>query len=117
MSTFGTGFKLDRIFDVDDQNGTLPTISGSAVIERDIAFTLVRETKTKTKPGRGVIPDADFAAEIELSTRRVLTRDPRITAVQSIEVTLDVDGKPNTVAIDLVIDTADGDTEALLIEI
>lgn len=110
---FGTGFAVDSDFDIAEVNGSIQTINGRAVLERDIAFTLVREIGVE----RGTIPDADFAAEIELRTRRVLTRDPRITAIETITVDLEAPGKPNTAVIETSITAADGNTEALILTI
>jgi|APHM01.1.fsa_nt_gi hypothetical protein len=113
MSEFGTGFALEQSFDFDTTNGTLPTVSGRAIIERDVAFTLAREADVR----RGSVPDADFRAEVEVLIRRVLTRDPRITAVRSLSIDLDVGGDAKTAAVDVSVDTVDGETGALLIEI
>jgi len=108
MSTFGTGVRLTSTFDVGESNGSLETADGRAVIERDIAFTLAREAEVQ----RGEIADADFAAEIEILTRRVLSRDPRIVAVDSVAV--DLDAGTRAVGVSVSVTTADGDTTALL---
>jgi hypothetical protein len=113
MSEFGTGIKLDADFDVSVPNGTLQTIDDRAVIERDIAFTLVRETT----PERGQVPDAGFRAEIELVIRRVLNRDPRIDSIQALSIDLDVDSNATQAEIALTVDTVEGATDALLITI
>jgi hypothetical protein len=113
MSEFGTGFALEQSFDVAVRNGTLLTVSGRDVIERDVAFTLAREADIR----RGGVPDADFRAELEVLIRRILTRDPRITGVRSLSVDLDVAGDAKTAAVDVTVGTADGATDALLIEI
>jgi hypothetical protein len=110
MSELGTGIRLTSSFDVGESNGSLETIDGRAVIERDIAFTLAREAEIQ----RGEIADADFAAEIEILTRRALSRDPRIAAVDS--VTVDLDAGARTVGVSVTVTTADGDTTALIFE-
>jgi len=109
MSEFGTGIRLTTDFDVVEANGSLESVDGRAVIERDVAFTLAREADVQ----RGTVPDADFAAEIEILTRRVLSRDPRIASVDSLSV--DLDSGPRSVAVSVELTTADGDTEALII--
>jgi len=108
MSVFGTGIRLTPTFDVGESNGSLETVDERAVIERDVAFTLAREAEIQ----RGEIPDADFAAEIEILTRRVLSRDPRIVAVDSVAV--DLDAGTRAVGVSVSVTTADGDTTALL---
>lgn len=113
MTDFGTGIKLESDFDVAERNGSIETVSGASVLERDIAFTLVRETT----PERGRVPDADFAAEIELLTRRVLTRDPRINNVSSLDVDLAPAGAERTAEISLTVTAANGETDALLIDV
>jgi hypothetical protein len=108
MSVFGTGVRLTSTFDVGESNGSLETVDGRAVIERDVAFALAREAEIQ----RGEIPDADFAAEIEILTRRVLSRDPRIATVDSVAVDLDAGTRVADVSVSVT--TADGDTTALL---
>lgn len=108
MSTFGTGVRLTSTFDVSESNGSLETVDGRAVIERDVAFTLAREGEIQ----RGSVADADYAAEIEILTRRVLSRDPRIATVDS--VTVDLDAGTRAVGVSVSVTTADGDTTALL---
>ncbi|AFH22095.1 hypothetical protein OSG_eHP16_00015 [environmental Halophage eHP-16] len=108
MSVFGTGVRLTSTFDVGESNGSLETVDGRAVIERDVAFALAREAEVQ----RGEIPDADFAAEIEILTRRVLSRDPRIATVDSVAVDLDAGTRVADVSVSVT--TADGDITALL---
>jgi len=108
MSVFGTGIRLTSSFDVAELNGSLETVDGRAVIERDVAFTLAREGEIQ----RGSVADADYAAEIEILTRRVLSRDPRIVAVNS--VTVDLDAGSRAVEVSVAVTTADGDTTALI---
>jgi hypothetical protein len=110
MSAFGTGIRLTSSFDVAESNGSLEPVDGRSVIERDVAFSLAREAEIQ----RGEIPDADFAAEIEILTRRVLSRDPRIATVDS--VTVDLDAGTRTVGVSVSVTTADGDTAALIFE-
>jgi hypothetical protein len=110
MSVFGTGIRLTSTFDVGESNGSLETVDGRAVIERDVAFTLAREAEIQ----RGSVADADFAAEIEILTRRVLSRDPRIVTVDS--VTVDLDAGTRAVGVSVSVTTADGDTTALIFE-
>jgi len=110
MSVFGTGIRLTSTFDVGESNGSLETIDGRAVIERDVAFTLAREAEIQ----RGSVADADFAAEIEILTRRVLSRDPRIATVDSVAV--DLDAGTRAVGVSVPVTTADGDTTALIFE-
>jgi hypothetical protein len=118
-TSFGVGLALDSDFDVTSDVGQLGIIFGSEVIERDIAFTLAREATVV----RGENPDADFASELTLLTRRVLNRDPRIDSVQSIDVDLDPrlpddpDSGDRTATVSVDVRTASGDTDALLIEL
>jgi len=108
MSVFGTGIRLTSSFDVGESNGSLETVDGRSVIERDVAFTLAREAEIQ----RGSVADADYAAEIEILTRRVLSRDPRVATVDSVTVGLDAGTR--AVGVSVSVTTADGDTTALV---
>lgn len=112
-SEFGVGLQLNRSFDVRSDVGQLGTVFGQPTIQRDIAFTLAREANRL----RGTIPDADFANELELLTRRVLSRDPRISTVQSVVVDLDPPtSSDRTASVEISLTTASGQTDALLID-
>lgn len=108
---FGTGTRLQSNLDVGEQNGSIETVSGTDTLERDTAFTLISEVSVQ----RGSVPDADYAAEIEALTRRVLTRDPRIVSISSLSV--DLDDSASGVSVSVTVATSDGETEALLIGI
>jgi hypothetical protein len=112
----GTGIRLDSDLDIDAPFGQIATVAGDALIERDVAFGLISELNIV----RGAVPDADFAAEVKLETRRVLARDPRIKAVNTVSVTLspassDADAQTASVAVE--VQTAQGETTALLIDV
>jgi hypothetical protein len=109
-SEFGTGLRLTTEFDVSEANGSLETVTGQAVIERDVAFTLAREADLQ----RGEIPDADYASEIEILTRRVLTRDPRLASVDSVAV--DLDAGSRSVRVSVSVTTTEGETTALILD-
>jgi hypothetical protein len=113
MSEFGTGIRLGSDFDLEAPNGRLQTVSGQAVIERDLAFALAREADIR----RGEVPDADFRAELELLVRRILTRDPRIAAVDSLAIDLDVAGAAKTAAVELSVQTVAGENAALILNL
>jgi hypothetical protein len=112
----GTGIQLDSDLDIDAPFGQIATTTGDALIERDVAFALVSELGIV----RGQVPDADFAAEVEVETRRVLNRDPRIQTVDTVSVALS-DARDETdadaVSVSVEVQTATGETEALLIDI
>jgi hypothetical protein len=113
MTDFGVGIGFEGSFDVIEQNGRLESVSGGRVIEQDLAFSLIRAASIQ----RGEVPDADFRAELELLTRRIASRDPRITAIEALDVDLAPSAAPRTATVDLTVATADGETDALLIEI
>jgi len=109
--SFGTGIRLTSSFDVDvsESSGSLETVDERAIVERDIAFTLAREGEAR----RGTIADAEFSAEIEILTRRLLARDPRIASVDSVSV--DLGAGARSVAVSVSVTTADGETTALIL--
>jgi|APHM01.1.fsa_nt_gi hypothetical protein len=112
----GIGIKLDSDLDISAPFGQIATTTGAALIERDVAFSLVSELGIV----RGQVPDADFAAEVEVETRRVLDRDPRIQTVNTISVSLSPargEADADTVSVAVGVTTATGETEALLIDI
>jgi hypothetical protein len=112
----GTGIRLDADLDIDAPFGQIATETGDALIERDVAFALVSELDVV----RGAVPDADFAAEVEVKTRRVLARDPRIEAVNTVSVSLSPkssDADARTVSVTVEALTAQGETTALLIDV
>jgi hypothetical protein len=112
----GTGIQLNSDLDIDAPFGQIATTTGAALIERDVAFSLVAELGIV----RGQVPDADFAAEVEVETRRVLNRDPRIQTVDTVSVALSParnESDSDTVSVAVEVTTATGETEALLIDI
>jgi hypothetical protein len=112
----GTGIRLDSDLDIDAPFGQIATETGDALIERDVAFGLVSELGIV----RGAVPDADFAAEVKVETRRVLARDPRIEAVDTVSVALSPESSAadaKTVSVAVEVRTAQGETAALLIDI
>lgn len=106
---FGTGVGLTTRFDVDEQNGSIPLVEGTSVIERDVAFTLAA-LKTEL---RGDIPNPEFEAEVEIRVRQVLNRDGRIVGVESVAVDADT-GQPRTAEVTIEITAANGITEELI---
>jgi hypothetical protein len=113
MTDFGIGIGFEASFDVIESNGGLKAVSGERVIEQDLAFSLLREASIQ----RGKLPDADFRSELELLTRRVALRDPRITAINLIDIDLAPGAAPRTARVDLSVATTDGETTALIINI
>jgi hypothetical protein len=113
MSIFGIGVELDTDFDlsVSEITGSLKLDSGTAVIERDVAFTLARSGARF----RGDLTNVTSETGVETAVRQVLGRDPRITTVQS--VTVDSQPGAKTIAVSVTVTTATEETEALLIEI
>lgn len=107
----GRGIGLQTNFDADERAGSIPLISGVDVLKRDTAFALASEIGVY----RGALPDEDFAAEIELATRRVLARDDRVANIGAISVDLDSDA--TTVAVDVGLTAADSETEELIVKI
>jgi|APHM01.1.fsa_nt_gi hypothetical protein len=113
MTDFGVGISFERSFDIITENGRLEPVTGGRVVEQDLAFSLLRAAQQQ----RGRLPDADLRSELELLTRRVASRDPRIRSVDTVNVTLAPRGEPNTATVDLAVTTADGETDAFLIEL
>jgi hypothetical protein len=109
----GTGIKLDSELDIEAPFGQIATVTGDALIERDVAFALVSELDVV----RGAVPDADFAAEVRVETRRVLARDPRIQAVNTVSVAFSNDTDSKTASVAVEVQTARGGTTALLIDV
>jgi len=107
----GRGIGLKDNFDAGERAGSIPLVSGSNILERDTAFSLVRELDVY----RGELPDEDFAAEVELATRRVLNRDERIVSIGAISVNLDAG--PRTAVINLSVTATEAETEELIVEI
>jgi len=106
----GRGIELEGNFDVAEQAGSVPVTSGIDILERDTAFALTQELDVF----RGELSDDDFAAEVELATRRVLDRDDRIASIGSISV--DLDAGPTTVTIEAELTAADTETTELIVE-
>jgi len=109
--TLGRGIGLDGNFDASERNGSIPLVSGIDVLERDTAFALANGLDEQ----RGAIPDQDFAAEVELATRRVLSRDDRVASIGPISV--DLDDGPTTVAVEVSLTVASEETQELITEI
>jgi hypothetical protein len=113
MSVFGTGVELDTGFDlsVSEITGSLKLDSGTDVIERDVAFTLARFGSRF----RGEVSNFTSEANVETAVRQVLIRDPRVTVVEDITVTLQSD--PKAITVNATVITASAETDALIITI
>lgn len=107
MTELGAGPRLDRNFDLDvGGTGDLESVSGSAELEKDLAFQTARSLEAEF----GQISDEETASRLRTRVMDIILADTRVINVNRLQLTVTGE-KQEELKVNAIVQTSDGEQD------